>query len=646
MKYIAAIDGLRAIAVTSVILNHLNHAYLPSGFLGVDIFFIISGFVVTGSLVGRNHNQDKKLWQDFYIRRVKRLFPALLTCVLSVSFIAHIFIKNPITSIKTGAYSLLGVSNFFLIIEGLQYFNLEAMSNLFTHTWSLSVEEQFYLVFPWLFIFFYTTQRKIVSFKIILIVLSLVSFIAYVYFFYTNYDWSFYLMPSRFWQLSLGCLAFLEKEKLITRIKNHAVLLRHTAFFLIAGFLFSPGNYQLVSTISISILTAFLLITLDSKPFFLTKKIFVNIGLISYSLYLWHWPVIVIFRQLIGLNIWNNFLIILITTFLALSSYHFVEKPLRFYKPNGSNKKKILIYLCCLPLLVFFILNLSPKYGKKMFTGNIHNSRFSLKDSDGWDNKNCRHSRTSNTKSLKTKDYFKCEIETGAEKSSPSIYVYGDSYSEQIIPAFLKIAKEERFQLFASSTAGCHIIEAKHRRETSGAVCTDFFNNFLEFVKKNAKKGDLFVIAISGDYFDSNNDFSISDKLLSAEDSIQLYQESLTKTQRTISSIGAKLFITSNIPKLKLEPDICIQPWSQFRPDCTNQQIINSKTTNKVIKLDSRMKLFCQRNQIEFLDIMMPISQIIKNSSEPKRWLHYYYNLSHLSKSGAEKLSPYIKIQL
>ena len=160
MQYRKEIDGLRAIAVSAVILNHFESNLLPSGFLGVDVFFVISGYVITGSLQRTNAESFIDFLLYFYARRIKRLVPALLVFVALTSVALSLFDPAPQTQLKTGLLSLFGLSNLYLIKVGTNYFGDSALLNSFTHTWSLGVEEQFYLVFPLFLWFLYTRSPK------------------------------------------------------------------------------------------------------------------------------------------------------------------------------------------------------------------------------------------------------------------------------------------------------------------------------------------------------------------------------------------------------------------------------------------------------------------------------------------------------
>lgn len=147
-KYRPEIDGFRALAVIAVILNHIHSDLLPSGYLGVDIFFVISGYVITGSIKNREAKSVREHLSGFYMRRIKRLFPALITCILLTSLLICLFNPNPADSLNTGMAALLGGSNLYLFQRATDYFASSTQLNVFTHTWSLGVEEQFYFFYP------------------------------------------------------------------------------------------------------------------------------------------------------------------------------------------------------------------------------------------------------------------------------------------------------------------------------------------------------------------------------------------------------------------------------------------------------------------------------------------------------------------
>ena len=202
-RYRPEIDGLRGFAVVAVIINHFNKVILPGGYLGVDIFFVISGFVITSSLYQRPSKNFKDFISGFYERRIKRLVPALSVFVLIMSIAICLFNPNPILSLRTGLTSLFGLSNLYLLRYSTNYFSQSTELNVFTHTWSLGVEEQFYILFPfliWFSGFGRQTKNGIRNLFLIIGTLTITSLIGFLYLYQSNQPSAYFLMPTRFWE--------------------------------------------------------------------------------------------------------------------------------------------------------------------------------------------------------------------------------------------------------------------------------------------------------------------------------------------------------------------------------------------------------------------------------------------------------------
>ena len=174
-NYRSDILGLRGIAVLGVVFYHFNKSILPSGFLGVDIFFAISGYVITSSLFNNSFSNISKFLLNFYNRRFQRLFPPLVTFILIFSLLITFFDPDPQLSLRTGFTSLFGVSNLYLFKQSSDYFSQSSDLNIFNNTWSLGVESQFYLIFPFFFWFAGFGREKSKNIKIFVIILSIIS---------------------------------------------------------------------------------------------------------------------------------------------------------------------------------------------------------------------------------------------------------------------------------------------------------------------------------------------------------------------------------------------------------------------------------------------------------------------------------------
>ncbi|MCP9932256.1 acyltransferase [Cyanobium sp. AMD-g] len=333
--YRAEIDGLRALAVVAVILNHIDERLLPSGYLGVDVFFVISGFVITASLTRRPAHSLGELLLDFYSRRLKRLVPALLLFVLVVAVLACLVIPRPHTALRTGISALFGFSNIYLHGQATDYFGTATKLNPFTHTWSLGVEEQYYLLFPlvaWLTGFARPGaggQRNLFA---VMSVASLASLIAFVQLYPTQQAAAYFLMPPRLWEMGAGCLLFCAGGVWPAAARGLGRLPPLAAVLGLVGVMLLPLAWAVPATVAAVVLTTLLIASLrqgTAAHRLLSGPALVQVGLISYSLYLWHWGVLSLSRWTIGLHWWSLPFQIGLMVLLSVASYRWVEKPLR-----------------------------------------------------------------------------------------------------------------------------------------------------------------------------------------------------------------------------------------------------------------------------------------------------------------------------
>ena len=365
IKYRAEIDGLRAIAVISVIIYHLNENWLPGGFLGVDIFFVISGFLITGIII-TEIQQNSFSFKQFYIRRIKRIYPAFITVIALVSFIASaIFIYNDFNQLrKTIELATIFLSNFYLgLTQG--YFDLSANENPVLHIWSLAVEEQYYLIFPLILILAYKKFREIKVLLIITLILFFIllatSFIpANVYKEVFHQPNIYYLSNLRFPELLVGSLLAiyhnLSNNIQLSKLASNILAILSTLLLFFCLFLmrnntvFIPG----VTLIIPCILTALIIHTTSQNNIVklcLSNKVMLFIGKISYSLYLYHWIFIAFSYYITGskqIQSITVLIVVILTIIFSIISYYLIEQPIRRSKLNF---KQAFIYLYLIPSL-------------------------------------------------------------------------------------------------------------------------------------------------------------------------------------------------------------------------------------------------------------------------------------------------------
>ncbi len=346
-RYYPYIDGLRAFAVLAVLIYHLNSVWLPGGFVGVDVFFVISGFVVSASIVNFKGHGLTQFLRYFYARRIKRIFPALVVCLLLTAYATALFIPSSWLSRvnqDTGLYAFFGLSNFILAQTGRDYFAPTTDFNPFTHTWSLAVEEQFYVIFPFLFLAWLGGRRgrwlSVMLFAGGLLLSVLFSGWQSLH----HPTQAFFLSPGRFWELAAGVLLYqlLTLRPALGNFRFAAVLRTPFALLsllaLLASFFVStPERFPMPGALLAVLGTTGLIFSLHDHPELqkthrlLGNRALVLVGRISYSLYLWHWPVFVLFRWTCGLETpLQRVLAVVLAFALAIASYRFVEMPFRY----------------------------------------------------------------------------------------------------------------------------------------------------------------------------------------------------------------------------------------------------------------------------------------------------------------------------
>lgn len=350
-SYRPDIDGLRSIAVLSVLFFHLDLHVFSGGFIGVDVFFVISGYLITGIIVSELESTGKFSFSNFYIRRLRRLFPAFLT-VLTCTTIACLLLFAPGDLQRYGAalfHSIFSLSNIYFWSEA-GYFDTNSKLNPLLHTWSLSVEEQFYMFWPALAAFLFAKGgMRIVALAIVL--LSLASLILnflfdqdVIQFFWpeTSNDRldnlraaMFFLTPFRIFELGIGAmLVFLMKYKSTNNLKNELIFVVGLIMVLLPIFVYTeetifPSYNALLPCIGTA------LIIFANNPAYLgailRNKLAVGIGLISYSLYLVHWPIIALYKywKLGELNLAEQTSIAALSIICSVLIYKFIEQPYR-----------------------------------------------------------------------------------------------------------------------------------------------------------------------------------------------------------------------------------------------------------------------------------------------------------------------------
>jgi peptidoglycan/LPS O-acetylase OafA/YrhL len=364
------IDTLRGISVISVIIFHINNSFFPYGYLGVDLFFVISGYVISKSIASSFKNRNFSFYK-FYLKRIKRILPALLL-VLLISLIsaAIILLSADLKRFSESLIASLGfVSNFYFWLTG-GYFSTNDQLKPILHLWSLSVEEQFYLFFPIFLFFLYRFFNQLKYYLIGIILVSIISFSLNLYFI-SHSDTVFFLFPARIWQFGIGASLALSPKLKIKNLWVDTIYLILAAFLIIYNFL-NTVEFLPDATLMCIGLGLILFKKINEKNFlynFFKIKPLIFTGLISYSLYLWHWPIISFLKYIYieGIPYYIIFLSLVLIFILSILSWQFIEQPFLYKYSNSTSIKFIVISFSLLLVTSVAIIsfnNIPSRYEK------------------------------------------------------------------------------------------------------------------------------------------------------------------------------------------------------------------------------------------------------------------------------------------
>jgi peptidoglycan/LPS O-acetylase OafA/YrhL len=555
-KQRAEINGLRGIAVLAVVLFHLDCTWTQGGFVGVDIFFVISGYLIT-QLIIQDLEQGAFRFTEFWLRRARRLLPAL-SCVVFFAFIMSwlLFLPDDFKSFGRSLLSLAFFSSnlYFWLKTG--YFTAPAETKPLLHTWTLAVEEQFYLLFPLLL---YVVTRYFQPFRrYIVLVLGLFSFILTFYMISSHQLAAFFLLPTRAWELLVGSLIalgiFREGYKISQR--NNEIIsfvcilaIGFSIFFYNHNTLF-PGMAALLPCLGVAgiIITNQKQLTRVGRG--LTAKPLVMIGLISYSWYLWHWVFIVFLKYVSDntITLFQTILIFVFSFFIAWLSYIFIENPIR--------QKKVLIQSKTMLIFSLFVLGFAVLAGIIIdITNGVPNrlkpSILAIYNEAFYHPSVCENVTIS-------KNVTVCSNNIKAEK--PDLVLWGDSHANALLPLIQKLAAQHHFTFwyyacipvldvykvdestslkkshcYASNHEMMSIIQEKHIKHVLLASFWTQFTKGREMLIEGAGQRDPFY----------------ADELIqstSSKEAELVFKKHFTMTINQLNNTGAMVWIMRQVP--------------------------------------------------------------------------------------------------
>jgi peptidoglycan/LPS O-acetylase OafA/YrhL len=513
--YFPFIDGLRAIAVLSVVLYHLDNAWLPGGFAGVDIFFVISGFVVTASVANRQREGLPAFAGYFLARRLQRIAPALIVCLLVTAFVDAVLVPDAWLSHRnqvTGRFAFFGFSNVVMARASNDYFSPIAELNPYTHTWSLGVEEQFYLIFPLLFFLWARGGRWRTGIVGVTATAVLASLAYGGWLGSRDATQAFYVLGTRFWEIGVGVLLF-QLQVLFSRPDGatHAlpvaprgwitgasfVALGLTALGLLVS---HPASFPVPGAWMVVVGTLGLLAFLKAGPqdnplsVVLSSRPLVTIGRLSYSLYLWHWPVFVLFRWTVGLEaLWLRCTAVLLAFGLAALSYRFVETPVRRSTRLRAWPRiaVVALGLACVFSGLWVMKRITHAQPRLSVSTVTRNAKDWYPDSARVTKAPTACAVTSDVTALATgfRQTFAREACSNARRG-PDVFAVGDSHAMALSEMLAGYTRDTGATVMLYNNEGCPFLSLQAWRDNS-AQCSASSQRVLDDVIARIKAGDV-----------------------------------------------------------------------------------------------------------------------------------------------------------
>lgn len=667
LNYRPDIDGLRAFAIVLVIIFHAYPRFLRGGFIGVDVFFVISGYLITGIIL-KGLNQGSFSLLEFYSRRIKRIFPSLLVvlifCLLSGWFI-----------LLSDEYQFLGkhiaagavyISNFILENEA-GYFDTSAELKPLLHLWSLSIEEQFYLIFPLLLILTFKLRLNPV---LIISICLICSFLLNIYQIEYNPNRVFFSPQTRAWELLIGSsVAYInlyirsDFDKIAHRLfvyrstdkdKSLANILSWFGFLLIiiAWVFFNnkkiafPSGWALMPALG-----AACIILAGEKAWFnrkiLANKLAIFIGLISYPLYLWHWPLLS-YLQIIEMNKPSSslrFLTLALSCILAWMTYQFIEKQFR-YRNHRIVPIGLITSLFLVGLIGYQVYKQQGYPTRLPLYSNWETGEIGLKP---WQNKSLvTHQSCLNTYG----NYVFCLQQNN--KNPATAMLIGDSHANHLYPGLISKPSLTGGNLYNFGVSSCLPFFNNPDKE-----CTPLINKALEIAIKTASVKTVILSSYAGSYVlkqlsEKTTDQQSSWQQLTAhldkspkKDIATTFKTTMRETFQRLLDANKKVIFVLDIPTLDFRPSACSKrPW-RISGQMSKTPCATPRTT--IVLQQKKYRTLAFEVLIEFPTV--EVWDTVKAFCDPNYcWAikdnkMLYRDDNHLNETGSLYLSDYFHLQ-
>lgn len=554
--YRADIDGIRAIAVLAVILYHAHIKYFSGGFVGVDIFFVISGYLIT-TIILRELDKRNFSLARFYERRIRRIFPALFTILTATLLVSIIFFDaNEFRDFGKSLIATTFFSSNILFWTQSGYFDGPSELKPLLHTWSLAVEEQYYIFFPLLLSFLARFFRS--RLVLVLTGIAVASFALNQYSISRDASGAFYLVHMRIWELLIGSILAVKiiSRKVNPHIDNLLGLLG-LGMIILSIFIYSINTpFPGVSAIFPTIGTALIIYSgTSSKTFtrqFLSFWPLVFLGQISYSLYLWHWPIIVFARYyaILELKPLETIAVLLATLLLSTLTWRFIEMP---FRQNIFLKRDNIFQLAAI-ITLLMISTGSVIYIKDGFPDRFSKDQLTIDQNIDiqwkyWDK--CELDANNIQTPLKL-----CQI--GAMTNAPTFLLWGDSHAEALATSIQVSASQSYKTGVVAFTAGCPPLLGIDRQEEK--LCAKFNTTILKYIQDHPDLETIILAsrwALSAEgtrYKNEEGKSLILENALTGptntDSNASLFELGINQTINALLQLKRKVVIVTQVPEI------------------------------------------------------------------------------------------------
>jgi peptidoglycan/LPS O-acetylase OafA/YrhL len=633
ISYRPDIDGLRAVAVLSVILFHAGVPGFPGGFVGVDVFFVISGYLIT-SLILKDLQAGTFSFAGFWERRARRILPAL-GLVVAATLAAGWFLLLPqdFAALGKQVATQAAFGSNILFYKEAGYFDTESHLKPLLHTWSLAVEEQFYIFFPIAAVFVW---RKFPAFFTRFLILSaVISFVLCAVMMEINPNLAFYMLPFRGWELLIGAVLAARPVTVPQRYRD-ILSVAGMAAILIPVFFYN-GNTQFPGWAALPPVFGAAAVIAAGQGAFINRGLswrpVVFIGLVSYSWYLWHWPVILFAKYHPLLTFDGKIALGCVSAsfLLAVLSWRFVERPFRKFEwmptRRGISAGAFSLLFCMMTAgLVFFLTNGLPS----RLDRQVAQYAFGIKD-DNPRRKECDKTDVPDIEKDKV-----CQTNPAAGEGT--FMVWGDSHADAAAPVFYTLSEKYGRNGYVATHHGCPPILGYKRKDWHSQECSEFNQAVFDFIERRGVKtvfliGNWMAWLRGGESVLPNPDW---DRVEAAHENITA--KAIQRTADRLAARGVKVYAMLDVPTQGFDVPRVLAKEALYGTALEKTPMTRAQHQNaeKEAGVDAFKSHAVHMNFLDPLPFLCP-GEVCRYEADG---YSLYYNPGHLSTHGAALLEP------